>query len=167
MSLIGDIYFNLYKKLCGTHPHIRFWHFQWLAVKDRYSALKRILLTVEGRLSDVGCGDKPYSTWINLEKVKHIGIDIYPGYKVALVVEADDKWLLKTSFFDAILCNHVLEHTANLGNTIEEITLVLKTGGVLILTVRFIYNEHEALDDYRRFSVYGLKKLIEQDYEVM
>ncbi|MBD2087545.1 class I SAM-dependent methyltransferase [Trichocoleus sp. ST-U3] len=167
MSLIGDIYSNLYKKVCGTHPHIRFWHFQWLAVKDLYSDLKRILPTLEGRLLDVGCGDKPYSTWINLEKVKHIGIDIYPGSKVDIVIDTDEEWLLETSSFDAILCTQVLEHTANLGNTIEEITRVLKTGGILILTVPFIYNEHGTPDDYRRFSVYGLKNLIEQNYEVM
>jgi SAM-dependent methyltransferase len=165
-SSLGKIYFNIYNKICGTHPNLYLWHFQWLAVKDLYSDLKQILPTIEGRILDVGCGDKPYQVWLNLEKVEHIGLDVYPGSQVDIVIKSDESWSMETSSFDAILCTQVLEHTAKLDNILLEISRVLRVGGVAIIAVPFIYNQH-GTDDYRRLSIYGMKNLLENQYEII
>ncbi|HAA32547.1 MAG TPA: hypothetical protein DCE56_38645 [Cyanobacteria bacterium UBA8553] len=167
ISLLSKIYFNIYNKICGTHPNIYFWHFQWLAVKDIYSDLKQILPTIEGRILDVGCGDKPYSTWFNLEKVEYIGLDVYPAAQVDIVIESEQHWPIENSCFDAILCTQVLEHTVDISKTLSEMNRVLKDGGLAIITVPFIYNQHDIPDDYRRFSIYGINNLLKNEYEII
>ena len=167
ISLIGKIYSKFYNKICGVPPNLFFWHFQWLAVKELYPDLKQILPTLQGKLLDVGCGDKPYEVFLNLEKIEHIGLDIYLGDRVDIPIIVDEPWPLETSSFDAVLCTQVLEHTANLENLILEITRVLKVGGIAIISVPFIYNQHGVPDDYRRFSIYGIKNLMEKGYEII
>jgi SAM-dependent methyltransferase len=167
MSIIGNLYDNLYDKLCGRHPSVYPWHFQWLAVKELYCDLRRILPNVEGKLLDVGCGDKPYQVWLNLDKVKHIGIDIYPSSQADFVIENDQNYPFENNYFDIVLCTQVLEHTGNINNTLKEIRRILQQGGLLILSVPFIYNQHGAPSDYRRFSIYGIENLLKKNYEFL
>jgi len=78
LSKIGDFYCGLYNRVCGVHPKLYPWHFQWLAVKYLYADLARVLPGFHGNVLDVGCGDKPYKLWLS-EDVSHIGIDICEG----------------------------------------------------------------------------------------
>ena len=59
------------------------------------------------------------------------------------------------------------QRTVSVNQTIEEINRVLKPGGRLILSVPFIYNQHGAPNDYRRFSIYGVKTIFEPNYEIL
>jgi hypothetical protein len=43
---------------------------------------------------------------------------------------------------------------------------VLKTGGTLILTTRFIFPIHDASEDYYRYTKYGLKYLF-RDWKIL
>ncbi|HAC66276.1 MAG TPA: hypothetical protein DCF68_22760 [Cyanothece sp. UBA12306] len=167
MSTIGNLYDNVYDKLCGRHPYLYPWHFQWLATKEIYSDFRRILPDVVGKLLDVGCGDKPYKAWLHPEKVEHIGIDVYPGSQVDFVIESDQNYPFTDNEFDLVLCTQVLEHTADLNKTLQEIHRVLKLNGLLVLSVPFIYNEHGAPSDYRRFSIYGIQNLFKANYEFL
>lgn len=58
-----------------------------------------------------------------------------------------------------IVCNEVLEHCTAPQQAIDEFFRVLKPGGKLILTTRFIFPLHDAPHDYFRFTRYGLKHL--------
>src|SRR2546430_14789614 len=69
------MYDLVYGSLCGTHPQIRRWHFQWLATKDLYRELRQILPELNGRLLDVGCGDKPYLKWASKAR-DYVGLDV-------------------------------------------------------------------------------------------
>ena len=60
---------------------------------------------------------------------------------------------------DVVLCTQVLEHVEDLEHTLLQIERVLRTGGRAIISVPFIYNEHGAPDDFRRFSVHGAERL--------
>ncbi len=167
MSKLGEFYTKTYNLVCGSHPSPKLWHFQWLAGKDLYSDLRELLPTLEGRVLDVGCGDKPYGVWLNSEKAKHIGIDVYPGSQVDFTIKPGDSWSFENSYFDAVICTQVLEHVANLNETIHEINRVLKPGGLLLVTVPFMYNQHGAPDDYRRLSIYGIRNLFERHYNII
>lgn len=63
------------------------------------------------------------------------------------------------SLYDYILCTEVLEHLHSPWIAISEMKRVLKPGGKLILTTRFIFPIHEAPHDYYRYTEYGLKHL--------
>ncbi len=70
--------------------------------------------------------------------------------------------------FENILCTEVLEHLHSPWVAITEMHRVLKPGGRLILTTRFVYPIHDAPHDYFRFTEYGLKSLFKEwDIEVL
>lgn len=167
MSSARTLYHRVYDAVCGKHPHIRPWHFQWLAIRDVYKDLRRILPDVRGRVLDVGCGDKPYGVWLD-KQVEHVGIDAVPGPEVDIVVEPGTRWPVESSGFDAVFCTQTLEHVADLEQTLSEIDRVLVPGGLLIVTVPFIYNFHmqPGVSDYRRLSHEGLKQLFDE-YEIV
>ena len=60
------------------------------------------------------------------------------------------------------MCNQVLEHVFNPDEFLWEINRVLKTGGKLLLTVPFVWDEHEQPYDYARYSTFGLRALLEK-----
>jgi SAM-dependent methyltransferase len=163
-SPIGRRYDRLVARLCGRGP-VYPWHFQWLAVAALYRDLRRVLPEATGRVLDVGCGDKPYARWL-VNAREHIGLDVYRGPAVDVVVEPNQPWPFPQESFDALLCTQVLEHVADFDHVIREMRRVLKPAGLLVVSVPFAFNEHGAPHDYRRFSTHGLRLLFEGDYEI-
>lgn len=165
-SHLGLAYDRVYGAIAGQAPHIRFWHFQWLAVAGLYADLRRELNLLDGRVLDVGCGEKPYRPWVRNASA-YVGIDISPGPEVDVLIDPDRTWPLESASFDSVLCTQVLEHVADLSLTVDEIARVLKPGGRLVVTIPFAYNEHGAPHDYRRLSRHGLAKIFAPDYETL
>jgi len=62
--------------------------------------------------------------------------------------------------FDVVLCTEVLEHLVEPQRAIDEMHRVLKPGGQLLLTTRFLFPIHDAPHDYFRFTKYGLRHLL-------
>ena len=85
-------------------------------------------------------------------------MDIKEGEGVDVVADAH-KLPFKDEKFEIILCTEVLEHLHSPRVAISEMYRVLKKGGLLILTTRFIFPIHDAPNDYYRFTKYGLKHL--------
>lgn len=65
---------------------------------------------------------------------------------------------------DGVICTQVLEHVANPESLISEIERVLKPGGKLILTVPFLWQQHEKPYDFTRFTSFGLRRLLEPHF---
>jgi len=164
-SRLGRTYRITYDKLCGRHPNLRPWHFQWLDAYYLYRSLKRLLPTFGGRVLDAGCGSRPYQEWFG-SVTEYVGLDVSPGRAVDLVVASNEHWPLPNEQFDVILSSQVLEHVEHLDITLYEMSRVLKRGGVAILTFPFLYNEHGAPWDYRRFTAYQAEQLF-PDFEVL
>ncbi|MGI9324742.1 MAG: class I SAM-dependent methyltransferase [Pseudomonadales bacterium] len=158
-SRLGSAYREVYDWLCGKHTNPRPWHFQWLSSYYLRRELEIQLPTLHGSVLDVGCGMKPYASLMTNVN-SHLGIDIQPGPNVDLVVEPDQQWGLENSSFDAVISTQVLEHVENLEQTLAEMERVTVPGGTVILSVPFIYNEHGAPGDFRRFSIYGTQSLL-------
>lgn len=168
LSSIDASYRRAYDRLCGVPPHLRCWHFQWLAVKDLYRDLRRVLPDVQGRVLDVGCGEKPYLAWMrNVDPSRVVGIDRIPGPHVDMVVEPGGSWDIPDGSFDAVLCTQVLEHVEDPGMLLGEIHRVLAPGGTLYATLPFLYGEHGAPRDYRRWSLHGIRLLLENRFHIV
>lgn len=167
MSKLATCYLQVYESLCGKHPFMRPWHFQWLAGRDLYIDLRRVLKPIGGRILDVGCGDKPYSSWFGGDVQEYVGIDVYSGPKVDITIEPGKPWPLVDGQFDVVFSTQVLEHVAETSSVLGEIHRALKPGGTLVLSVPFIYNQHGAPHDYRRLSVFGVRQLFQDDYEIL
>lgn len=165
MSYLGYFYTRIYRFICGCHPRTLPWHFQWLVAKDLYPHLRQVLPTIQGRILDVGCGDKPYRCWAT-RATEYVGLDVCPGPAVDIVVVPGSPWPVDSSSFDAVICTQVLQYVADLGTTFDETYRVLKPGGQLILTVPFAYNEHSVRRDYWRWSVDGIRHTFSPRYEI-
>jgi len=111
---------------------------------------------------DLGCANSPYSRYFN----KRIGFDIKKGEGVDVVGDAHNL-PFGDNKFDAILCTEVLEHLHSPQVAIAEMKRVLKKGGHLILSTRFIFPIHDAPDDFYRYTKYGLKYLFKEGWEIL
>lgn len=69
---------------------------------------------------------------------------------------------VEDGFFDAIVCNAVLEHVANPEEVIAEFARVCKPGGLLYLCVPFLQPEHLDPTDFQRYTLDGLKLLAQR-----
>lgn len=117
-----------------------------------------------GRLLDVGCGTKPYRSLFTVDS--YVGLDIDAEISRRRNI-ADHFYDGKTfpfadGSFDSVLCNQVLEHVFNPDEFLGEIARVLMPGGKLLLTVPFVWDEHEQPYDYARYSSFGLRALLEK-----
>lgn len=121
---------------------------------------------IQGKVLDIGCGEKPYLSL--LEKIKpkkYIGINLpTDGYcKKMIDVFADATNLpFKDNAFDTIVSFQVLEHVPEPKSMLQEANRTLKQGGYLYASTPFIWPIHEAPNDYYRFTIYGLRYLFEK-----
>ena len=68
---------------------------------------------------------------------------------------------LRSASVDCILCMVVLEHTRRPQQVLLEFARVLKPGGTLAMIVPFLWEEHQAPQDFFRFTRYGMQSLFE------
>ncbi|MBN2094117.1 MAG: methyltransferase domain-containing protein [Candidatus Zambryskibacteria bacterium] len=113
------------------------------------------------RVLDIGSGGSGYDKFFP----NRIAVDIDPNRKPDIVADAK-KLPFRDEEFEMILCTEVLEHIDEPKVAINEMKRVLKKGGKLILTTRFIYPMHDIPHDYFRFTLFGMKKLFE-DWEII
>lgn len=69
---------------------------------------------------------------------------------------------VEADFFDAIICNAVLEHVANPDEVMREFNRVCRPEGILYLCVPFMQPEHLDPTDFQRYTMDGLKGLVQR-----
>lgn len=104
---------------------------------------------------DIGSGHGPYGQYFP----NRISIDREPGPGVDIVADAHNLSLFQDGTFDCVLATEVLEHLHSPHQAIAEMHRVLKKGGTVVLTTRFIFPLHNIPGDYFRFTRYGLAHL--------
>ena len=125
---------------------------------------------LQGKILDVGCGTKPYRELFNCTEYVGLEIDSEQNRKSKQADYYYDgvTFPFKTASFDGVICNQVLEHVFTPDIFLLEINRVLKANGKLLLTVPFVWDEHEQPYDFARYSSFGLKSLLEKNgFEVM
>lgn len=137
----------------------------YLARAGLAKAIAENAKALSGKLLDVGCGTKPYQSLFHT--VEYCGLEIDSESSRARGF-ADffydgNIFPFAADTFDSALCNQVLEHVFNPDDFLSEIRRVLKSNGKLLLTVPFVWDEHEQPYDYARYSSFGLKALLEKN----
>lgn len=119
---------------------------------------------LDGRLLDVGCGSQPYRRYF--DGLEYVGLDIDTEANreagVADYFYDGSRFPFADDAFDSVLCNQVLEHVFNPHEFLAEIRRVLRPGGRLLLTVPFVWDEHEQPYDFARYTSFGLRHMFEQ-----
>ena len=127
-------------------------------------AMQELAPKLTDRLLDVGCGSKPYQSLFHVASYVGLDIDCEGTRKLGIADQFYDgkTFPFADSSFDSVLCNQVLEHVFNPEDFVSEIARVLKPGGRLLLTVPFVWDEHEQPFDYARYSSFGLRALLDK-----
>lgn len=112
---------------------------------------------------DVGAGTSPYRKMIKHERYIVVDIEDRGGADGAERVTGDlTKGIpLENELADLILCTEVLEHVPEYSVAMSELHRLLKPGGVLLVTVPFVWVLHEAPNDFFRFTHFGIQHLLE------
>lgn len=130
-----------------------------------WRAMERSAEMAHGRLLDVGCGTKPYRLLFT-QVHEYIGLELGTPEnretKQAELYYDGNTFPIADASVDTVLCNQVLEHVFNPEAFLAEIFRVLRPNGVLILTVPFLWPEHEQPYDCLRYTSFGLKNRLER-----
>ncbi len=103
---------------------------------------------------DLGCGTARYKNYFP----NSISLDISKRKGVHIVADAHALPFSESSF-SIVLSTEMLEHVKNPQKVIHEIQRVLRPGGKVLLTTRFVFPIHDAPGDFFRFTKYGLAYL--------
>jgi SAM-dependent methyltransferase len=130
----------------------------WLGLAEFFPRL-------QGRVLDVGCGQRPYEALVPAREYVGVDIDSEVTRRLARAdVFYDGKVLpFADGSFDAVLCSQVLEHVFTPAEFLTEIRRVLRPGGGLLLATPFVWDEHEQPHDFGRYSSFGLRALLERN----
>lgn len=137
----------------------------WICRRELALALEKLAPRLSGTVLDFGAGSQPYrpllkncSSYISLEydtpqnRERKVADIFYDGQSIP--VEANS--------YDGILSTQTLEHVPNPDIIVAEWARVLKNGGMLLITMPFMWPEHEMPYDFQRYSSGGLRLLLEK-----
>jgi SAM-dependent methyltransferase len=117
----------------------------------------------QGKLLDIGCGNKPYQSLFNGRIETYTGCDIIQSSQNAVdVICPANELAFADAIFDTAFSTQVLEHVADHQGMVRETYRILKKGGYAIFTVPFAWELHEEPYDFYRFSKHGLRDLFEK-----
>ncbi len=136
----------------------------YFARKGLYENISILSNHIKGDTLDVGCGQKPYEKLFNSSRYIGLELDTIENRKN----KKADYFYDGTTFpfqnneFDSVIANEVLEHVFSPSDFLSEIYRVLKPGGMLLITVPFVWDEHEQPHDFARYTSFGLRHLLEK-----
>ena len=133
--------------------------------KGLFMGIKNNSKHINGKLLDFGCGNKPYESLFNV--TEYVGLDIvesgYPDEKSAEVFYDGKKIPFNDNTFDSVLASEVFEHIFNPDEALLELNRVLKKGGNILITVPFVWFEHEIPYDFARYTSFGIEHLLRKN----
>jgi len=136
-----------------THPY-------YLSRSSLHKYISLHAASLNSPLLDVGCGSMPYRDLFT-QIIDYHGLEIsqrHSDFQNYATFWCDGKVIpLSNSTYQSVLCSQVLEHSANSSLTLLEINRILVVGGHLLLTMPFIWPEHEKPFDFQRFTSFGIK----------
>lgn len=117
------------------------------------------------RVLDAGCGEGNILTEFRRfgVEVDYYGVDLAVGdrdwsYRVSALADLH-ALPFKSSSFDKIICNQVLEHVDRPDEVLGQLVRVLRPGGSLFVSVPFVWHLHQEPHDRFRFSLHALNYL--------
>lgn len=130
-----------------------------------YKGVSQFSGHMHGKLLDFGCGSKPYKTLFTVSE--YVGTDVevsgHDHRNEEIDVYYDGKTLpFAGESFDSIFSSEVFEHVFNLSQILDELYRVLKPGGNVLITVPFVWDEHEIPYDFARYTSFGLKHILQE-----
>ena len=150
---------RLYNTLRGSllHP-------QWLSDRFHIRSRQSLRALRDSRILDIGSGNSRNIAYLHASN-SVIRLD-YPvsnrRYELRPDVFGDACYLpVVDNAFDAIFLFEVLEHLDAPNRAIREIRRALQPRGKLFVSVPFVYPIHDAPYDFQRFTIHGIRHLLQ------
>jgi SAM-dependent methyltransferase len=123
---------------------------------------QRFLGNVTGPVVEVGSKDygntQPFRQLF--AGLDYVGVDVAPGDNVDRVVDLESGLGdLAPGTFGLVICCSVLEHMRRPWRAAENLSVLLRPGGSLFISVPWVWRYHAYPDDYYRFSASALRAL--------
>jgi SAM-dependent methyltransferase len=139
----------------------------YLVRKELFKEISLCAQYITGDVLDVGCGSKPYVALFT-NSTSYVGLEYESPILKEKKVDVDftydgKKFPFEDSRYDSVVSFQVLEHVFEPEQFILEMKRVLKNNGTLLITVPFLWDEHEQPFDYARYTSFGLKYLFEKN----
>ena len=138
----------------------------YFARKGLLENIRSLSGDITGNVLDVGCGQKPYRELFSVRSYTGLEFDTAQNRKQKsgedVFFYGGGAFPFPDKKFDSVLSTEVLEHVFEPDILLSEINRVLKTGGMFLLSVPFVWDEHEQPFDFGRYSSFGLKYLLEK-----
>ena len=119
---------------------------------------------LRGACLDVGCRAKPYADEIAPFVNRHVGVDLVrpsmDSTQGPEVLGSAAALPFRDACFDSVLCTQVLDDLPEPLQALQEIARVLRSDGMLLLSVPQSWGEHDLPHDYWRFTEPGLRFIL-------
>jgi SAM-dependent methyltransferase len=123
-------------------------------------------LPYQGVVVDLGCGTSPYKSLILASAERYLGIDWPNSYhsqeNVDICGDITRGVPVQSESANTVVSFQVLEHLPVPDIFLSECHRILRSGGVLYITVPFMWHVHEAPYDYYRYTRHGLQYMLEK-----
>ncbi|MBI2559345.1 class I SAM-dependent methyltransferase [Candidatus Woesearchaeota archaeon] len=136
---------------------------EFFIIKRRISSLLKDKFSPDELILDIGCGERPY--YHKNIGAKIICADIKQSKKTHFICDASSLPVKKSSF-DGIVCVNSLYYYNDPLKSIKEFSNILKKSGKLIIVTPFIYPVHDIPDDKYRFTEFGIRELLKNEFTV-
>lgn len=161
MNVLGYLQKNWHNALQGLINSPRRWYLSPAIYAQYDVVIKLIRQYVRGNLIDLGCGDMPFKRYL-LDLVSHYdSLDFWPHTEgVTYIGDIQNMSMINSCTYDTAICLEVLEHVPNPQKAVNEMYRILKSSGILIISVPHLSRVHDIPYDYFRFTSYGLAYLL-------
>ena len=114
---------------------------------------------------DVGCGMRPYESYFPAGA--YAGVDIAISGRDSKLKAPDhyyDGRILPfpDNSFEGVISTQVLEHVPDPRGLLAEMYRVIRPGGKLLISLPFVWQEHEEPYDFFRFTYFGIAGILKQ-----
>ena len=122
---------------------------------DKYIKEASWVIKQGSKVLDAGAGSSPYANYFKNCIYHTADINGNPTFKCSI-----DNIPVPDNSYDVIICTEVLEHVKYPDKVIKEFHRILRSGGMLIMTLPQCYGEHSD-DNYFNFLRNGIKLLLQ------
>ena len=113
-----------------------------------------------GDMLDYGAGNSPYRAKISCDRYVRADLTQNTVGDIDCIIRLGESLPLSDADFELILLLDVLEHVSDPIFVLGELRRLLKPGGKAILSLPFMYREHETPHDYARYTAFGISTLV-------